>query len=74
MSKDQLSRIFDRFYRGGESRSSPGFGLGLSIARTLIQAQQGDIKVKSEVGKGSTFIITLHKHTTEEEYFGNIII
>jgi two-component system OmpR family sensor kinase len=52
-------RVFDRFYRGDESRSSPGFGLGLSIARALIEAQQGTITVDSEVGEGSTFTVTL---------------
>jgi signal transduction histidine kinase len=61
MSEQQVERIFDRFYRGDASRSSPGFGLGLSIAQTLVQAQQGTIEVESEVGKGSTFIITLPK-------------
>jgi signal transduction histidine kinase len=59
MSDQQVKRIFDRFYRGDASRSSPGFGLGLSIAQTLVQAQHGSIKVESEVGKGSTFTITI---------------
>ena len=59
MPEEQFKRIFDRFYRGDESRSSPGFGLGLSIARTLVLAQYGKIEVQSETGKGSTFIITL---------------
>ena len=57
----QLERIFDRFYRGDESRSSPGFGLGLAIAQTLITAQRGHLEVLSEVDKGSAFIITLPK-------------
>ena len=61
MPEEELQRIFDRFYRGDESRSSPGFGLGLAIARTLIIAQHGNLEAKSEVGKGSTFIISLPK-------------
>ncbi|TFG69663.1 MAG: HAMP domain-containing histidine kinase [Anaerolineales bacterium] len=61
MPYEQLKRIFDRFYQGDESRSSPGFGLGLAIARTLIIAQHGNLEANSEVGKGSTFIITLPK-------------
>lgn len=61
MPEEQLNRLFDRFYRGDESRSSPGFGLGLAIARTLTEAQHGHLEVQSEVGKGSIFIVTLPK-------------
>lgn len=61
MQEEQLKRIFDRFYRGDTSRSSPGFGLGLAIARALVEAQQGSLKVESTPGTGSTFILTLSK-------------
>jgi len=59
MPAEQCQRIFDRFYRGDESRSTAGFGLGLSIAKALLQAQQADIQVTSEPGQGSTFTVTL---------------
>jgi two-component system sensor histidine kinase CiaH len=54
-------RIFDRFYRSERSRKqfSTGHGLGLSIARTLINQQHGSIFVDSTLGIGSTFIIKL---------------
>jgi signal transduction histidine kinase len=61
MSPDLQARIFDRFYRGDISRSTPGFGLGLSIAQALTEAQQGRIDVKSEVGEGSTFTVYVPK-------------
>jgi two-component system, OmpR family, phosphate regulon sensor histidine kinase PhoR len=58
---EELSRIFDRFYRTDASRSrvSGGFGLGLSIARDLMQAMGGAISVSSKPGEGSLFRVTL---------------
>jgi signal transduction histidine kinase len=56
MPPDKLQHVFDRFYRGDESSTIPGFGLGLSIARTLVNGMGGEIAMESEVGKGSTVI------------------
>ncbi|MGC9348431.1 MAG: sensor histidine kinase [Anaerolineae bacterium] len=56
---DLQDRLFDRFHRGDVSRSTPGFGLGLSIAHALTKAQQGTLQVESEPGKGSTFTVRL---------------
>lgn len=54
-----LPHIFERFYRGDVSRSRGGAGLGLSIAKELIEAQKGTLTVTSQVGQGSVFTVTL---------------
>ena len=55
---EDLEHIFERFYRGDASRSrnrGSGAGLGLAIARGIVRAHGGDIKVESQVGKGTQF-------------------
>jgi len=58
---DELPHIFERFYRGDQSRSTVGVGLGLSLSRAIARAHGGDIKATSVFGKGSTFTVTLPK-------------
>jgi len=54
---DLLEKVFDRFYRGEEAAVTPGFGLGLPIAKALTEGMMGTITVESEVGQGSTIIL-----------------
>ena len=58
---ERLERIFEPFYRieGASPSGGMGFGLGLSICRSLIKAHGGNIWVESEVGRGSAFFVTL---------------
>jgi heavy metal sensor kinase len=58
---EDLPFIFDRFYRVDKARSRPdgGLGLGLAIASSIAKLHGGGIEVESQVGKGSTFQITL---------------
>jgi len=57
----ELDKIFDAFYQvdGSSTREYGGAGLGLSIAKSLVTAHHGQIRVQSEVGVGTTFFVTL---------------
>ena len=59
IAPENLSRIFERFYKADPSRTTSGTGLGLAIARHLVEAHGGRIWAESDVGKGSVFHFTI---------------
>jgi two-component system sensor histidine kinase BaeS len=61
IAAEHLDRIFDRFFRADPSRhrSTGGSGLGLAITRELVHAHGGQIRVQSEVGRGTVFTVAL---------------
>ena len=64
MNKD-LPHIFEKFYRAGDvsSEAKGGTGLGLAITNHIVQSRGGEVWVKSELGRESTFTLTLPTKT-----------
>jgi heavy metal sensor kinase len=56
---EEISRIWERLFRGDRSRSQRGLGLGLSLVKAIVEAHGGAVSVQSKVGQGSTFTVTL---------------
>jgi len=61
--KENLNKIFDPFY---STKEKNGTGLGLSITRSIVQKHKGQIEVKSEVGKSTTFTIVIPKNLSKD--------
>jgi hypothetical protein len=61
IAREEIEKIFDKFYQidGSLSREYPGVGLGLSIARSIVEWHGGEIRAQSEPGKGSRFTVDL---------------
>jgi signal transduction histidine kinase len=59
IKRDEVDRVFERFYRGGDelTRTVKGSGLGLTLVREIVEAHQGKVDVESELGEGSLFSI-----------------
>lgn len=67
IKEEEQGKIFTRFYRSGNVRMEQGTGAGLYIAREVMEAQNGYIKVKSKEGKGSTFSLFFLKRELSQK-------
>jgi PAS domain S-box-containing protein len=65
IAEEDQKRIFDRFFRVDHAHTSPGFGLGLTIASRITELHGGCLEVASEPGRGSTFTIVLPDESAE---------
>lgn len=61
MKESETAKIFNRFYRSPAVKGQPGIGIGLSLAREIVQKQKGYIKVSSVLGEGSKFCLYLFR-------------
>lgn len=64
ISDTELAHIFETFWRKDTAHTTPGFGLGLPIAKRIIEQHSGDISVKSEVGQGTEVTLSLPIHNS----------
>ena len=57
--QEELSKIWERLYRGDKTRTTRGLGLGLSLVKAIVNAHRGTVSIQSEFGSGSTFSISI---------------
>jgi signal transduction histidine kinase/DNA-binding response OmpR family regulator/streptogramin lyase len=60
IAEKDLTKIFEKYYQINDHDKNSGFGIGLNLVKHLVEAHKGTVKVKSELGKGSTFTVTIN--------------
>ena len=67
IAEKDISHLFDLFYRGTNSRRDQGLGIGLSVVKDIVDLHGWSIDIRSELGKGSDFIIRIPKNTNRTD-------
>ena len=67
IAEKDISHLFDLFYRGTNSRREQGLGIGLSVVKDIVDLHGWNIAIRSELGKGSDFIIRIPKNTNRTD-------
>ena len=67
IAEKDISHLFDLFYRGTNSRREQGLGIGLSVVKDIVDLHGWNIAIRSELGKGSDFIIRIPKSTNRTD-------
>jgi signal transduction histidine kinase len=68
IAEKDLEKIWDRLYRADKSRSQRGLGLGLSLVKAIVEAHDGYVKVKSQPGRGSVFVVAFQAADASARY------
>lgn len=72
IATENLSRVFERFYQAKQGSLQGGTGVGLALSRELAELMQGALTVKSEIGEGSTFTLSVPLHVVEANQEGEL--
>ena len=63
INPNDLARIFEPFYRSKSKEKTQGYGLGLPLTKKIVELHNGSIQVRSELTRGTTFLLTIPKRT-----------
>ena len=68
ISPEDMPRIWNRLYRGAESRNKPGLGLGLSLVKAIVEAHRGTVELFSTPGQGTEVRFVLPSEPPDSDY------
>jgi signal transduction histidine kinase len=67
ISRADVERIFDRYHRGSNASGVVGLGIGLASVKQIVEQHGGTVRVESEEGRGSSFVVRMPLHVSQPE-------